>query len=133
MKSLIGEIEAKASANPSVLNQSKLAFCSSMRFGTSRTCGIFPKEWRSRLGPGSGRCSTVNAPVGIGKVEGMIVEAPLPSTPTFAEAAARLDLPLVALAELEADELGTGSGELFGADFGAVVFAITLFLCTRIS
>jgi hypothetical protein len=26
-------------------------------------------------------------------------------------------------------ELGTVSGELFDADFGAVVFAITLFLC----
>ena len=29
-------------------------------------------------------------------------------------------------------ELGTGSGELFGVDFGAVVFAITLFLCEKI-
>src|SRR5580658_4430098 len=111
VKSLIGEIDAKASASPSVLNQSKLAFCSSMRLGTSRTCGILPNEYRSRLGPGSGRCSTVNAPVGIGKVEGMTVEAPFPSLPTFIEATVdRFDLPLAALGEL-----GTRSGELFGA------------------
>src|SRR5579863_10549470 len=113
VKSLIGEIEAKASARPSVLNQLKLAFCSSMRLGTSSTCGILPKDIRSRLGPGSGRCSTVNAPVGIGKVEGMAFDVLIPSVPTFVEA--RLDLPLV-------------SPELFAGDFGAVVFAITLFL-----
>src|ERR1700729_3511687 len=83
VKSLMGEIDAKASAKPSVLNQSKLAFCSSMRLGTSRTWGIFPNENRSRF-----------------------------------------DLAFVALGEL-----GTGSGELLGAGFGAVVFAITLFLC----
>jgi hypothetical protein len=55
----------------------------------------------------------VNAPVGIGKVEGIGIE-PL-SIPTFDEAVDRLDLPLV-------------SPELFAGDFGAVVFAITLFL-----
>src|SRR5579871_538045 len=120
VKSLMGEMDAKASASPSVLNQSKLAFCSSIRFGTSSTCGILANEWRSRLGPGSGRCSTVNAPVGIGKVEAITVEAPLPSPPALV-AADRFDLALVALA---------GAGE---ADFGAVVFAITLFLCVRIS
>jgi len=55
----------------------------------------------------------------------MTVEAPLPSPKTLSGATAdRLDLPFEALGEL-----GTVSGELFGADFGAVVFAITLFLC----
>ncbi len=111
----MGEIEAKASARPSVLNQLKLAFCSSMRLGTSRTCGILPNEKRSRFGPGSGCCSTVKAPVGIGKVDGMTPE-PFPSVTAFGEAGERLDLPLV-------------SPELFAGDFGAVVFAITLFLC----
>jgi hypothetical protein len=62
----------------------------------------------------------VKAPVGIGNVEGMMVEAPLPSDLGADEA--RFDLALAL------GELGTGSGELFGVDFGAVVFAITLFL-----
>src|SRR5580704_19285524 len=97
VKSLIGEIEEKASARPSVLNQSKLAFCSSMRFGTSRTCGILPNEWRSRLGPGSGRISTVKAPVGIGKVEGITLETPLPSPRSLLVALGRLDRALVGL------------------------------------
>jgi hypothetical protein len=66
----------------------------------------------------------VKAPVGIGNVEGMIVEAPLPSVAIFSGATERFDLLLVALGEL-----GTASAELLGADFGAVVFAITLFLC----
>jgi hypothetical protein len=61
----------------------------------------------------------------------MTLEAPFPS-PVFSEAAlGRFDLLLAGLA-LETDlldELGTGSAEFFGADFGAVVFAITLFLC----
>jgi hypothetical protein len=57
----------------------------------------------------------VNAPVGIGKVEGMALEVLIPSDPIFDEAVGRLDLPLV-------------SPELFAGDFGAVVFAITLFL-----
>ncbi|MGP8099969.1 MAG: hypothetical protein ACLQHL_04250 [Candidatus Cybelea sp.] len=57
----------------------------------------------------------MNAPVGIGKVEGMAREVLIPSIPTFDEAVERLDLPLV-------------SPELFAGDFGAVVFAITLFL-----
>jgi hypothetical protein len=74
----------------------------------------------------------VNAPVGIGKVDGMIVEAPLPSPPALVDAADRFDLALAALAGLGTDELGTGSAELFCTDFGAVVFAITLFLCVRI-
>jgi hypothetical protein len=55
----------------------------------------------------------VNAPVGIGKVDGIGLEVLIPSVPTFVEAADRLDLPLV-------------SPELFAGDFGAVVFAITL-------
>jgi hypothetical protein len=53
----------------------------------------------------------VNAPVGIGKVDGMGFEVMFPSIPTFDEAVDRLDLPLV-------------SPELFAGDFGAVVFAI---------
>jgi hypothetical protein len=53
----------------------------------------------------------------------MTVEAPLPSVVTLRVAMERFDLPLVALGEL-----GTGSGEFFAVDFGAVVFAITLFL-----
>jgi hypothetical protein len=62
----------------------------------------------------------VNAPVGIGNVEGITVDAPFPSPVTFSAATAeRFGLALTALGEL-----GTGSGELFGADFGAVVFAI---------
>src|SRR5581483_6965884 len=123
VKSLIGEIEANASARPSVLNQSKLAFCNSMRLGISRTCGIFANVKRSRLGPGSGRCSIVKAPVGMGNVAGMTVDAPLPSAPRC-DVAERLDLPLVTRVGL-----GTDSAGLFVADFGAVVFAITLFLC----
>ncbi|HEY6325640.1 MAG TPA: hypothetical protein VIW73_03865 [Candidatus Cybelea sp.] len=63
----------------------------------------------------------------------MIIEAPLPSPVAFVEAVDRLDLLLAALAGLGTDELGTGSAELFWVDFGAVVFAITLFLCVRIS
>src|SRR5215469_4402258 len=110
VKSLIGEIDANASARPSVLNQSKLAFCSSMRFGISRTCGIFAKVWRSRRGPGSGGCSTVNAPVGIGKVDDITWEAPL-----VVAAGARFDLLLV-------------PAGLFAETFGAVVFAMNLFL-----
>jgi hypothetical protein len=62
----------------------------------------------------------VKAPVGIGNVEGMILEAPFPSDLSAPE---RFDLLFVAR---------TGSIELFGADFGAVVFAITLFLCEKI-
>ncbi|MGB8908486.1 MAG: hypothetical protein WCC84_07025 [Candidatus Cybelea sp.] len=62
----------------------------------------------------------MNAPVGIGNVEGITVEAPFPSPVTFSPATAeRFGLALAALGEL-----GTGSGELFGVDFGAVVFAI---------
>jgi hypothetical protein len=53
----------------------------------------------------------------------MTVEAPLPSVVTLRVAMERFDLPLVALGEL-----GTGSAEFFAVDFGAVVFAITLFL-----
>jgi hypothetical protein len=63
----------------------------------------------------------VKAPVGIGKVAGITVEAPLPSTTLDAE---RLDRAL-----LTRDGLGTDSAGLLDADFGAVVFAITLFLC----
>ena len=51
-----------------------------------------------------------------------MVEAPFPSVVTLRVARERFDLPLVALGEL-----GTASAE-FAADFGAVVFAITLFL-----
>src|SRR5690349_16933694 len=105
-------MEAKASAKPSVLNHSKLAFCSSMRLGTSRTCGIFANVYRSRFGPGSGGCSMVNAPVGIGKVLGCTVPAPFVCA---AAAAARFDLLFVPT-------------ELFVGDLGAVVFAITRFL-----
>jgi hypothetical protein len=57
----------------------------------------------------------------------MICDAPFPSVRILAGAAGRFDLALVAL-----DELGTGSAKLFGADFGAVVFAITLFLYASI-
>jgi hypothetical protein len=99
-----------------------------MRFGTSRTCGIFANEYRSRLGPGSGRCSTVKAPVGIGKVEGITVDAPFPSLSFIEAAEGRFDLGLVALGEL-----GTVSGEFLDEVFGAVVFAITLFLCSESS
>jgi hypothetical protein len=45
----------------------------------------------------------------------MAFDVPFPSIPIFVEAVDRLDLPLV-------------SPELFAGDFGAVVFAITLFL-----
>ena len=45
----------------------------------------------------------------------MAFEVLFPSIPIFVEALGRLDLPLV-------------SPELFAGDFGAVVFAITLFL-----
>jgi hypothetical protein len=45
----------------------------------------------------------------------MALEVLIPSVPIFVEAVGRLDLPLV-------------SPELFAGDFGAVVFAITLFL-----
>ncbi len=114
MKSLIGEIELNASARPSVLNHSKLAFCSSMRFGISRTCGIFANVCRSRLGPGSGGCSTVNAPVGIGNVVGMTLEAPFDAV----VATARFDLPFA-------------PAELFAGDFGAVVFAINFFFLSQ--
>jgi hypothetical protein len=48
----------------------------------------------------------------------MILEAPFPSD--LSAVPERFDLLFVAR---------TGSIELFGADFGAVVFAITLFLC----
>jgi hypothetical protein len=65
----------------------------------------------------------VKAPVGIGKVEGIMVEAPFPSA-FSGDDVARFDLAFVALGKL-----GTDSVELFGVDFGAVVFAITLFLC----
>jgi hypothetical protein len=66
----------------------------------------------------------VKAPVGIGNVEGMTVEAPFPSVVTLSGATAdRFDFPLAALGES-----GTASAEFLGADFGAVVFAITLFL-----
>ena len=51
----------------------------------------------------------------------MTVDVPLPSTPLDAE---RLDLAL-----LTRVGLGTDSAGLLDADFGAVVFAITLFLC----
>ncbi|MGC2405063.1 MAG: hypothetical protein WA431_01470 [Candidatus Cybelea sp.] len=51
-----------------------------------------------------------------------MVEEPFPSA--FSGDAARFDLAFVALGKL-----GTDSVELFGVDFGAVVFAITLFLC----
>jgi len=61
--------------------------------------------------------------VGIGNVEGMTVEAPLPSLVIFSDAAERFDRGLAALDDSEADSV-----ELFGVDFGAVVFAITLFL-----
>jgi hypothetical protein len=64
----------------------------------------------------------VNAPVGIGNVEGITVEAPLPSV-IFKLATDRFDRGLAAL-----DDSGAGSVELLCADFGAVVFAITLFL-----
>ena len=53
----------------------------------------------------------------------MTVDAPLPSAPRC-DVAERLDLPLVTRVGL-----GTDSAGLFVADFGAVVFAITLFLC----
>jgi len=53
----------------------------------------------------------------------MTVEAPFPSL-SFIDAALGRFVRALALGEL-----GTASGELFGADFGAVVFAITLFLC----
>src|SRR5579872_6589626 len=100
VKSLMGEIDAKASPSPSVLNQSKLAFCNSMRFGTSRTCGIFANVCRGRLGPGSGGCSIVNAPVAIGNVVGIAVVV----TPALALGrSVRFDLTLVA-AELFADD-----------------------------
>src|SRR5690242_5995782 len=102
-------MDEKASAKPSVLNHSKLAFCSSMRFGTSRTCGIFANENRSRLGPGSGGCSIVNAPVGIGKVLGWTV--PAAPFPCVEAVEARFDLLFV-------------PAELFAGDLGAVVFAI---------
>src|SRR5665213_290261 len=108
VKSLIGEIEANASPIPSVLNQSKLAFCSSMRFGISRTSVIFANECRLRFGPGSGGVATVNAPVGIGNVFASAVGVPLPAPP------ARLDLPLA-------------PADVFAGDFGAVVFAIYLY------
>jgi hypothetical protein len=57
----------------------------------------------------------VNAPVGIGKLDGITPDAPLPSPALFG-AADRFGLLLV-------------SPEAFEGDFGAVVFAITLFLC----
>jgi hypothetical protein len=57
--------------------------------------------------------------VGIGNVEGITVEAPFPSVALSGTTAERFGLALAALGEL-----GTGSGELFGVDFGAVVFAI---------
>jgi hypothetical protein len=56
----------------------------------------------------------VNAPVGIGNVEGITLEAPFPSDAIFG-AADRFGLLLE-------------SPEAFAGDFGAVVFAITLFL-----
>jgi hypothetical protein len=56
----------------------------------------------------------VNAPVGIGKVDGITFEEPGPSV-ALAEAEERFGLLLV-------------SPEAFAGDFGAVVFAITLFL-----
>ncbi|MBV8532052.1 MAG: hypothetical protein JO104_12110 [Candidatus Eremiobacteraeota bacterium] len=52
----------------------------------------------------------------------MTVDAPLPSPLSGADAG-RFDLAFAALGEL-----GTVSAEL-STDFGAVVFAITLFLC----
>jgi hypothetical protein len=52
--------------------------------------------------------------VGIGNVEGITLEAPFPSEAIF-EAADRFGLLLA-------------SPEAFAGDFGAVVFAITLFL-----
>jgi hypothetical protein len=60
----------------------------------------------------------------MGKVDGITVDTPFPSEPRFSDVEARFDRPFAAR-----DELGTASGELFGVDFGAVVFAITLFLC----
>jgi hypothetical protein len=51
----------------------------------------------------------------MGKVDAMTPELPFPSLTAFGEAGERLDLPLV-------------SPELLAGDFGAVVFAITLFL-----
>jgi hypothetical protein len=54
----------------------------------------------------------------------MIVDAPFPSVVTLSDATAdRFDFARVALGES-----GTASAEFFGADFGAVGFAITLFL-----
>jgi hypothetical protein len=53
----------------------------------------------------------------------MTCEAPFPVV-TFRGATLRFDFARVAL--------GTASAELFGADFEAVVFAITLFLCETI-
>ncbi|MBV9717904.1 MAG: hypothetical protein JOZ77_01175 [Candidatus Eremiobacteraeota bacterium] len=56
----------------------------------------------------------------------MTVEAPFPSVVTLSGATAgRFDLGRVALGDS-----GTASAELFAADFEAVVFAITLFLCS---
>ena len=115
VKSLIGEIEANASARPSVLNHSKLAICSSMRLGTSKTCGILAKLMRSRLGPESAGCSTVKAPVGIGKVLGCTV----PGAPSICPAVRR-DLPCA----VSVPRLRRG----FGWDLGAVAFAITISL-----
>jgi len=60
----------------------------------------------------------------MGKVEGITVDAPFPSLFNDVE---RFDLGFAALGEL-----GTDSGELLRVVFGAVVFAITLFLCALI-
>ena len=62
----------------------------------------------------------MNAPVGMGNVAGMTLEAPLETAeaadPLLPLDAGRFDLPFA-------------PAELFAGAFGAVVFAITLFLC----
>ncbi len=68
VKSLIGEIDSKASLSPSLMNHLKDAFCNSIRSGIARALVIFANVWRARLGPGSSYASTVNASAGTSKV-----------------------------------------------------------------
>jgi hypothetical protein len=65
----------------------------------------------------------------MGKVDGMTVEAPFPPATSF-KAADRFDLAFGPLDELATASFDVGSAGLFAWGFGAVVFAITLFLCS---
>src|SRR5579871_1987961 len=99
VKSLIGEIDSNASFSPSVMNQLKEAFCSSIRSGRSRTSTIFANECRSRLGPGSSKASTVKAPASAPKAAGTVSRGAATAVPSaLVERFARVVLLPVALA-----------------------------------